>query len=114
MNNEEKECKKEILDNTLLHLRKQMLGINYGLYEDKIPLKLTLELYKDEDDFNHLNYEDYIRIKNAPKRINAYNLFPYSFTKEAWISFFKCCPECSPKNSDKSKLNNISINISFS
>ncbi|GAQ50002.1 TPA: hypothetical protein ACT5CK_002194 [Flavobacterium psychrophilum] len=76
-----KDSKERVLDHYLLLIKRTILGINGALNVEGIPLKLTLELYEDSNDFNHLTNQDLARIKEAPKRINNSNLIPYNFSK---------------------------------
>jgi hypothetical protein len=60
----------ELIQKRLLEIAKVINGWNSALNFEEIPLKLKLEVYENEVDFQHLTKKDYHKVLEAPKKVN--------------------------------------------
>ena len=57
----------ELIQKRILEIGKVINGWNSALNFEEIPLKLKLEVYENEIDFQHLTKKDYDKVLEAPK-----------------------------------------------
>jgi hypothetical protein len=60
----------ELIQKRILEIGKIINGWNSTLNFEEIPLKLKLEVYENEIDFQHLTKKDYHKVLEAPKSVN--------------------------------------------
>ena len=60
----------ELIQKRLLEIGKVINGWNSTLNFEEIPLKLKLEVYENEIDFQHLTKKDYYKVLEAPRKVN--------------------------------------------
>ena len=59
-----------LIQKRILEIGKVINGWNSALNFEEIPLKLKLEVYENEIDFQHLTKKDYDKVLEAPKIAN--------------------------------------------
>ena len=60
----------KLIQKRILEIGKVINGWNSALNFEEIPLKLKLEVYENEIDFQHLTKKDYDKVLEAPKNVN--------------------------------------------
>ena len=60
----------KLIQKRILEIGKVINGWNSALNFEEIPLKLKLEVYENEIDFQHLTKKDYHKVLEAPKNVN--------------------------------------------
>jgi hypothetical protein len=60
----------ELIEKYILKVRDAVWGLSGAMCHEEIPLKITVELYGNKIDFNHLTSEDYHKLIRSKKMIN--------------------------------------------